>query len=195
MMVPPERGGVDWDLVRRRIAAAAESGAADPDDVRRVLEERAARIAQPIKAEQTAAATEAVVFRLGRERYAVETSFVFSVFPLLEIAPVPGARPPLYGLTLWQGELITVLDLRGVLGISTASLSDLSRVILLGRDEPELAILADAVEGIRRFEEDDLHDTIGTTESRRYVRALSADAVSLLEATEVLTSLSVRNDV
>src|SRR5687768_14835060 len=74
---------------------------------------------------------ELVVFELAREVYGIETRFVQSVFRLGELALLHGASAPLYGLTAWRGRLLSILDLRLVLGLTVRGLSDLSRVIVL----------------------------------------------------------------
>lgn len=152
-----------------------------------LLERRAAALATPARASASAALLEAVVFRLGPETYALESAYVFAVFRLTELARVPGAPPPVHGVTLWNGELITVVDVRGVLGISATALNDLARVIVVGADRPAFGMLADLVEGIRRFPPEALH-AAGTAAGAAtgYVTAMTTDAVLVLDAERLL---------
>jgi len=163
------------------------STAADVQAVRALLERRAAALATPAPASASAALLEVVVFRLGSETYALESTYVFAVFRLVELALVPGAPPPVYGVTLWNGELITVLDVRGVLGISATPLDDLARVIVVGDDRPAFGMLADSAEGIRRFAPEALHvpETVAGVDTG-YVTAMTNDAVLVLDAERLL---------
>ncbi|MEO8580126.1 MAG: chemotaxis protein CheW [Gemmatimonadales bacterium] len=112
-----------------------------------ILQDRARLLARPL-ASRTASTfeIEMLAFGLGRERYAVESRFVFSVFQLVDFVPLPGARAPVFGLTRWRGDILTLIDLRGLVGGATHALDDLARVIVLGDSGPEFGLLADFVE-------------------------------------------------
>lgn len=153
-MMAPRRttpgGPVDWQEIRRRVEAAgravAGETAASPERVREILEDRARALARPAALPSSGAAIEAITFTLANETYAVESRHVFEVFRLEDLSPLPGAKPPVFAVTAWRGDLLTILDLRTVLGLAVTTLNDLSRVIVLGAERPAFGILADTVQ-------------------------------------------------
>jgi purine-binding chemotaxis protein CheW len=152
-----------------------------------LLERRAAALATPPRANASAALLEVVAFCLGSETYALESGYVFAVFRLAEMALLPGAPAPVHGVTLWNGELTTVLDVRSILGISASALNDLARVIVVGADRPAFGILADSVEGIRRFAAEAIHAREAVAGvATGYVTAMTTDAVLVLDAERLL---------
>lgn len=185
------RRPVDWGEVRSRLEAAGRtlSGATStaPEQVRAVLEERARALARPVGTPAPSDELEAVIVALANERYAIESRYVFEVFRLVDLSPLPGANPPVFGVTAWRGELLTILDFRGALGLSVAALNDLSRVIVLGQDRPAFGILVDAVHGLVTLSDSEVREPPeGIAAKREYLRGVTADAVLVLEATKLL---------
>lgn len=117
-----------------------------PRDAQAILEERARHLARPLGSSTPSFAIEMLTFGLGRERYAVESRFVFAVFQLVDFVPLPGAQAPVFGLTRWRGDVLTLIDLRSLVGSATHALDDLARVIVLGSSGPEFGMLADVVD-------------------------------------------------
>jgi purine-binding chemotaxis protein CheW len=181
---------VDWAEIRRRVEAAGRLLAGEvtssPEHVRQVLDARARVLARPA-APPARDAIELVTFGLAREVYAVESRFVLAVAKLAELAPLPGAESPVFGLTAWRGGLLTVLDLRRVLGLSVTALNDLSRLIVLGRQRPAFGILADAVHGLVALAAADVRPPPeGVAARREYLRGVTAAAVLVLDAERLL---------
>jgi purine-binding chemotaxis protein CheW len=156
-------------------------------DARAVLEERARRLARPPPAPPAGEMLDLITFALANETYAVESRFVFEVFRLVDLSPLPGAEPPVFGVVAWRGELLTILDLRGALGLSVAALNDLSRVIVVGEDRPAFGILADAVRELIRLPATEVRQPPeGAASQREYLRGVTADAVLVLDAKQLL---------
>jgi purine-binding chemotaxis protein CheW len=156
-------------------------------DPRTVLEERARRLARPLARPPTGEMLDLITFALANETYAVESRYVFEVFRLVDLSPLPGAEPPVFGVAAWRGELLTILDLRGTLGLSVAALNELSRVIVVGEDRPAFGILADAVRELIRLPAAEVRQPPeGAATQREYLRGVTADAVLVLDAKQLL---------
>jgi len=182
---------VDWAEIRSRVDALdrALSGASEgqPERIRAVLEERARALARSAAAPTTADRLEAVTFALGGERYAIEARYVIEVFRLKQLSALPGAERPVFGVTAWRGELLTLCDLRGALGLSATALNDLSLVLVLGEDRAAFGILADAVHGLVSLSAAQVREpSEGTGAKREYVRGLTPDAMLVLDAKQIL---------
>ncbi|HEX6533702.1 MAG TPA: chemotaxis protein CheW [Gemmatimonadaceae bacterium] len=158
----------------------------DAERDRALLEERARLLARASAAPAPEGAwVRALVFLLGQETYAVETRWVFAVFRLAGITPLPGAEPPVYGLTTWRGEVLTVLDLRRTLGASWTALDDLSRVIVLGDQRPAFGILADEAREIRALPMADILP-LPEARARPHLAGITRDAVLVLDVPPLL---------
>lgn len=184
------RGPVDWAEIRQRVEAAgravAGETAASPERARQVLEERARALARPA-APPSGETLELITFTLANETHAVESRYVVAVFRLTDLSPLPGAEPPVFGVTAWRGELLTILDLRAALGLSVAALNDLSRVIVLGEERPVFGILADAARELVTLPASAVRDPPeGVAANREYLRGVTAEAVLVLDAKELL---------
>jgi purine-binding chemotaxis protein CheW len=189
------RGPVNWAEIRRRMdevgRALSGEAAASPARAREVLEERARVLARPAVPPSTGDALELVTFSLANETYAVESRSVMAVFRLTDISLLPGAEPPVTGVTVWRGELLTILDLRPLVGLSVTALNDLSRVIVLGVDRPELGVLADAVLSIVTVAASDVRPLPpGGPARQEYLRGVTPAAVLLLDGERVLQLLA-----
>lgn len=75
---------------------------------------------------------------LGRERYAVPIANVREVADVGEVAPVPGAPPAVLGVRNLRGQVLPVIDLAAVLGVTT----DGPRRLLVAEDGHRRAGLA-----------------------------------------------------
>src|SRR5689334_13461259 len=95
-------------------------------DPRQILEQRARQLARPVVRDGVRFGVEALKFALGREHYAIESRYVAGVFRLTKLVPLPGARSPVVGLTAWRGDILTVLDIRQLLGRPAHALDDLA---------------------------------------------------------------------
>jgi len=186
------RAAVDWMEIRRRVDAAgsavAETPAASAERARLVLEERGRRLARIPDAPRDTDNLDVITFALANEIYAIEARYVLEVFRLVDISPLPGAEPPVCGVTAWRGQLLTIVDLRGPLGLSIGALNDLSRVIVLGGERgASFGILADAVREIITLPTAAVREPPeGVAAQRTYLRGITGDATLVLDANALL---------
>ncbi len=139
------KGPIDWAEIRGRLAAVGAHAAAvdaPPEAERDLLLRRARILARPL-VEEAGDGLELVTFTRGRETFAMECRAVLAVFRLAELSPLPGAEPPVVGLTVWRGDLLTVLDLAGVLDASGQSETTRQFVLVVGAGRGALGVLAD----------------------------------------------------
>ncbi len=151
-------------------------------DARAVLEARAKSLARAREIKKPEASDEMLIFRLAREYYSLETKFVHAVFTLTDLTPLPNVKPPLYGLTSWRGDVLTVLDLRGLFGAPLNALDDLARVIVLGDKFGAFGILADFVDSIKEIELSSIFPLPENQRDRQHIRGVTSDAVLVIDA-------------
>ncbi|HEX3867845.1 MAG TPA: chemotaxis protein CheW [Gemmatimonadaceae bacterium] len=153
------------------------------DVEREVLAERARALAMPPRAVGLDTA-DTVTFLLSRERYAISARSVFAVFRLASLVRLPGAQAPVVGVTRWRGDVLTLLDVRSLVGASTTALDDLAVVLVIGIDQPEFGILADALDPTIALEGVALLPPVGrpAPSSQSVIRGVTRDGLLVLDA-------------
>lgn len=185
---PPGHGPIDWAELRRRLEAAglALSGetVASPEADASLLEARARLLARSEAAARPAEALEILTFSLGSEVYGIESRVVLEVFRPAAVAVLPGAQPPLFGVTAWRGDLLRLLDLRPAFGIPADAPDAAQPVVVIGVSRAPLGLLVDVVHELIRLEAADVRppspDRAGP--GRDYLRGITSSAVLVLEA-------------
>ena len=151
-----------------------------------ILRQRAAVLARREREVVATVRVDHAVFRLAREAYAIEVAALKQIFPLRDLARLPGARAPLIGLTAWRGGLLRVIDLLAALGRTQGGIADQGRVLVIGQpDAGEFGVLVDAVEDVIQLSDEDVK-AAPSGETNSLVRGVTRDAVLVLDAPEML---------
>ena len=194
----------DWEALSRRLEAASAGLAAldrfDPAAQERLLAERAAALSAAGAAPEPAAPTgiEVLAFRCGGERYAFDSAWVARVLPALPLTALPGVPGVVAGITMWEGEVLAVVDLRVLLALPLTELAEPGAFIILRGADNRFAVLADAIDGTRRFAHDHLgHDLPLPADTHAgWLLGVAPDRTALLDARRLLadTALLVNPD-
>lgn len=167
-------------------ADLAAARAARGED-RAVLRARAADLARAPAADRPGRTISAVVFMLGDERYALDSAVVLQVAVLRELTPLPGARAPLHGVTQWRGDVLTVLDLRSVLGASLRGITDLGRLVVVEGEGRAFGILVERLVGIMEIDAAALRPLPREdAAARSLLRGVTDDAVFVVDEEALL---------
>ncbi len=179
----PERRRVDWAELRRRLDAAGEaaSPAGKAEAAREVLERRARLLARPAAPPPAPDLLELLTFRVGDETCGIESRRVFGVFRPVEITPLPGAEPPVFGLTAWRGDLLLVLDLRPG-GAAGATADAPGWIVVVGRERPTAGLAAHAIHDFVTARAEDVRKPPESEpRGRAFVRGITGGAVLVLD--------------
>jgi purine-binding chemotaxis protein CheW len=185
----------DWAALSRRhetsATALAAQGRDDPVARERLLRERAAALAAPAAnhAVPVADGIEVLAFRCAGECYALGASWVARVLPLLPLTAIPGVPAYIAGVTMCAGEVLAVLDLRVLLALPLSELSEPAALIVLRGEENCFAVLADAIDGTRRFPPEGMGHCLPTLADlgESYLLGVAPDRTALLDARRLLT--------
>jgi purine-binding chemotaxis protein CheW len=154
---------------------------------RAVLEQRARALARPVAAPVAGDTVELITFVLADELCAVEARYVVEVLRLGGLALLPGAEPPLLGVTVWRGGLLNIVDLRALLGISVAAPHDAGMVVVLGETAAAFGILVDAVRDLVTLPLAQVREPPdGVAVKRDYLRGVTGDALLVMDAAKLL---------
>ena len=118
------------------------------ESIRKILEERAKKIAAPEAGAIETGIVEVLRFQLAYQEYAIEMRFVREVILTGEITPVPGAPPFISGICAARGQIISLVDLRVLFSLTEKGLTDLNRVIVITDGHITFGILADKITGL-----------------------------------------------
>ncbi len=191
-----KRKQFDWRAIHaeleRRLSHLETTIEDDAGQVEMLLRERSLALAQmPRDRRGERKVNRALVFRLGRERYALSLDRAQEVAGLSRTAVVPGASAAMLGIVGWRGEFVFVFDLKPMFGLSVDEKTVDRRVIVLRGGEPRVALAADAVEGIVPVDTSELQATDQLNIARGdLLKGVTADAVMVLEESSLMGRLT-----
>jgi len=155
------------------------------EHARTVLAQRAQALARPLAPPVADDVLHLITFSLGEESYAVESSFVLELFRSVDVAPLPGAAAPIFGVTAWRGELLPVIDLRTLLGLPNGIRSTPPLLVILGREQAVLGIPADVPGNVFAMPRDAVRLPEGLA-SAACVQGITPRADLILNVAEIL---------
>ena len=162
------------------------------DRIRETLKERARALARPLAAAQRGEVLDLLTFGLAGEVYGMPSRRVQAVFRLTQVSALPGSTPPLFGVTAWRGDVLTILDLRTALGLHRGALNDLRQVIVVGDGRVVFGILADEAHGIVAVPTGEIHPVSGDLGGRgAYLRGITSNAVLVIDDRRMFESVGV----
>jgi len=92
-----------------------------------------------------------LLFSMDEPRYALELAVVERVVQAVEITPLPKAPPLVVGVISVQGQIIPVVDIRQCFGLPPHDLNLNDQFILARTSQRRVALVVDAVNGIRHL--------------------------------------------
>jgi purine-binding chemotaxis protein CheW len=151
-----------------------------------LLKERAAKLARAGERTAQVETAQYISFELGRETYALESGCIRNVFRITDLSVLPGAQPPVYAVTNWRGMLLTLLDLRGPLGVGQRGITDLNHALVAGREGASFGVLSGRLRELLRGPLPELHAVSGAEARHGYVEAVTSGGVLILNAKKLL---------
>jgi purine-binding chemotaxis protein CheW len=184
-----KRAAIDWGLVRSRLQsserALEEALTESPERIDAAYHLRAARLAKGVRQEPGAPGFPVMVFRLGLDRYAIETKEVVEALRLERCTPVPGSPPLFAGVITLRGELRAVVDLARLLALPGSANQNSGFVLLLRGHGQGIGLKVDRIEGLREIGPEEL----SLTSQGKYVMGLAPGTLMLLSVDAVLAEV------
>ncbi|MCK9522368.1 MAG: chemotaxis protein CheW [Proteobacteria bacterium] len=101
------------------------------------------------------AALEFLCFTLGREEFGIDLHLVKQIVSPPPITFVPRTRSYFLGVISVRGSVVTLIDLRQLLGLDPAVRDKASRILLLNIDREPVGLMVDRVTQVRRVAPND----------------------------------------
>lgn len=111
-----------------------------------------------------------VIFRIGDEQFAVETSKVQSINDIMEITKIPNAPKYIKGLINLRGNIISLLDINLLLDIEKNNGSQ-NNIIILEVDEEQVGMTVEEVDEVLEIDED-IIEKIETEKKKSYIKGV-----------------------
>jgi purine-binding chemotaxis protein CheW len=181
------------DRLKRIESRRAGSSLPDQMAIDDVYRRRASQLAERKAAGPGLSTCAVLVFGLGAERYAIELSELAEVFPYRGCTAVPGAPPALIGVLNVRGEIRSVVDLRRVLELPPCDDSTTGYVLMLRQPGRAVGFKVDRVDHVRQIDPAELvsANDAKSVPGSRFVKALTADTLILIDTTATLSSLGL----
>ena len=154
------------------------------DKIKEVLNIRAATLARaPHEELEESAVVQYVVFKLGRERYALEVRLVEEIQPVNELTRIPCTPAFVLGAVNVRGRILPVIDVKSFLGLVPAELTPTSKIIVVETSDLELGVIADQVDEVMDIRFDEIKTQIETLSgsSEEFIKGVTDDAVIILD--------------
>ncbi len=185
-----KRAAVDWDLARRRLRASEraleEALSGSPERIAAAYRQRARRLASAQSDPgPVSAGLPALVFRLARERYAIELQEVSEALPFARCSRPPGSPPQFRGVMSLRGEIRAVLDLATLLQLPENGDRDSGFVLMLRRPGREIGLKVDRIEELREIRPEEL----SVASQGNYVKGIASGAMMLLNVEAVMAAV------
>ncbi|HXV29646.1 MAG TPA: chemotaxis protein CheW [Sinorhizobium sp.] len=170
---------IDWEGVKRRIAAAIEQTEALLDS-RPDVEERLlpAPDTDAMDIDDAEHISNVVSFVLSNRRFALDVRYVWEIVSVGRLSPLPGMPPYVRGIHDLRGQLLPVFDLSSLLGVSLGA-PTAAWAMVCGEDQPEFLVLTDETPEVRELVHKGLAPSQDT--DRAFEQAMTGDGIILLD--------------
>ncbi len=185
---------IDWDQIYARLDTIERVLEAttqmNSEREAEILAERALLLARESKAALDLSFADrllVIAFQVGDQRFAVEVKDIQEIVTLSQIVRVPCVPDFIAGITNVRGNIVTLVDLRRLFGDASESIVDLKRAILIAHGDSRLGLLSEEILGTLQLDREGLQKAHLGRDSERFVRGLTDDLISLLDAQAIIT--------
>lgn len=118
--------------------------------------------------------TQWVTFTLDHEIYGINVMQVQEVLKYTEIAPVPGAPSYVLGIINLRGNVVTVIDTRKRVGLSSVEVTEQTRIVIIESRKQVIGILVDSVAEVVYLKESEMESTpnVGSDVSSQFLQGV-----------------------
>jgi purine-binding chemotaxis protein CheW len=136
---------------------------------------------------------ELVTFLLAGEKYGIESRYVNEVYSLKELTPVPCTPTFVLGITNVRGKILSVIDIKEFFDLLPKGLSELDEVVIVGFNQVEVGIRADAILGMQPIAAAKIQAGLPTLTGIRekYLKGVTPDRLIILDVPKLLTDADI----
>ncbi len=127
-----------------------------------------------------------LLMSVAEQKLLLDADWVREVLAFEGLTAVAAVPPWFAGLVVVRGELIAVIDLAQLWGRCAASLNTISRLVIVGGEQAEFALLAEAAEELRMIDEGRLEALPPGFETCGFMRGATPDGAVILAGKALL---------
>jgi purine-binding chemotaxis protein CheW len=150
------------------------------DQERRTLRERAQKLAAVLPEPSAEEFLSVLRFSLGEETYGIEYAHIREVLPLPPVTPVPCVPSFVRGIINVHGRIVSLLDMREILGLPDSGATSHSCAIILQSATIEFALVADEILGLTNVARSSIHASLPALAGVKADSLLGATAEGLV---------------
>ncbi|ASY65503.1 Chemotaxis signal transduction protein (plasmid) [Sinorhizobium sojae CCBAU 05684] len=179
-------GMIDWEDVKRRIAAAIEQteallGSAGPGA------DREARFSPATDSDGMpndgpAEVLKVATFELSGCRLALDVHYICEIVPIGRLSPIPGLQPYVRGVYDRRGQLLPVFDLCDLFDLSPALPSDTAWALVCGKEQAEFLVLVETTPELREIALETLAPAKTEGMELPWAQAIAGDGTVVIDA-------------
>ncbi|GKX65454.1 chemotaxis protein CheW [Clostridium sp. TW13] len=133
-----------------------------------------------------------VVFNLGNEQFAVETSKIQTITDVMKVTRVPKAPAHIRGLINLRGSILSLLDINLLLGLdnSESNKTEAENIIILKVNDEQIGISVDQVHEVLDVEEKSIQK-FNDDKNQAYIKGIlnfSDRVVTVIDIDKLLTN-------
>ncbi len=155
-----------------------------------LMASRARELAQPLEGNEllNTATSQFVSVSLDQESYAFSALYVLCASNALAVATMPGAQPPLAGLTVYEGDILPVFHLRNLVGMPPRCDATCTWILVLGQPTAEIGLLVDRVATVAAVDTSELHPgwTEATSSPSELLISTTSEGVTIIDVEHLL---------
>ena len=187
---PRPRSGPDWQEAYARLDRAEQAlrrADLSAGQVDQALRERARALARSASA-QAVPGRDVLVFGCGGGEYGIDAAHAREILPLSSLTPVPRAAAFVAGVIHRRGEILMLVDVATLMGLSPQGVADRTKVVVVGAAGGEIGLVAESVEGIRGIAPAAITPALGEAP---FVEGVAGGSVVLLEIEALLSAVGM----
>ncbi len=129
-----------------------------------------------------------VEFILSNEAYGLELKHIREIYPLKNLAVLPGLPPFILGIINVRGTIVSVVDLKKFFDLAEPETGRQRYVIILAGEEIVFGVLADQIIGVKNTDSDQLQPACATLTGVRdqYLKGIVDSRLALLDGKRLL---------
>jgi len=136
---------------------------------------------------------ELLEFRIGSDRYAVESVLVCEVHNLRDITPIPCTPSFVLGCVNIRGQIVTILDFCLLLDLAPTRPTASSKIVIVDGPKGRVGFLSDDIVGPRRDQIEELQSSLATLAGpgAEHLRGITRDGTAFFDVMSILSDARI----
>ncbi len=127
-------------------------------------------------------------FRLGKERFAIETNKLIETLRLRSFTPLPKTPDFIEGVVNVRGRILGLVNLKIFLGLKSSTPTNSSHIIILQNENFQFAVMVDEIFSVEELNLNSLTQKVISLEQEtaKYVKGITPEGLILLDAEKIV---------